>query len=52
MADTSVSVKVEAIKEFIDGFSKLTKENQLVLLGILKGMAAVNDVNELQDKGA
>ena len=45
------NVNVESIKEFIDGFSKLSPDNQLVLLGMLKGMVAVNDINS-QAKGA
>ena len=47
----NTSVKVDAIKEFIDNFSKLTPDNQLVLLGMLKGMVAVNDVKSLNPKG-
>lgn len=41
------SVNVDAVKEFIDGFANLSRENQLVLLGMLKGMVAVNDVKNI-----
>ncbi|MFA5306937.1 MAG: hypothetical protein WC365_05825 [Candidatus Babeliales bacterium] len=46
------SIDVETIKEFIDKFSELSSENQFVLLGMLKGMAAVNGVNVIGKKGA
>lgn len=44
-------VSVEAIQEFIDGFARLDKNNQLVLLGMLKGMVAVNDVSNISKVG-
>lgn len=50
--EVKVTVGVDSIKEFIDGFSKLNKDNQLILLGMLKGMVAVNDINVLEKKGA
>lgn len=46
------SVNVDVIKDFIDSFAKLSPDNQLVLLGMLKGMVMVNDVSEIQRKGA
>jgi len=45
------NVNVAAIKAFIDSFSRLSSNNQFVLLGMLKGMVAVNDVSDLQQKG-
>ena len=41
------SVKVDVITEFIDSFSKLDHEKQLVLLGMLKGMVAANEMNAM-----
>jgi len=52
MSETKTTVNVDSIKEFIDGFSKINKDSQLVLLGILKGMVAVNDIQALNTKGA
>jgi hypothetical protein len=43
--------EIEIIKEFADGFSKLSPENQLMLLGMLKGMVAANELNSIQPKG-
>lgn len=42
-------VSVEAIQEFIDGFARLDKNHQLILLGMLKGMVAVNDVGNINE---
>lgn len=50
MADTNT--QIEVLNDFMDNFSKLSKDNQLVLLGMLKGMVVVNDINSLQSKGA
>jgi hypothetical protein len=45
-------VNTDVIKEFIDSFSKLSSENQLILLGMLKGMVAANEIKPLDMKGA
>lgn len=49
--ETQSTVGATEIKEFIDGLSMISKENQLVLFGMLKGMVAVNDITASQKGG-
>jgi hypothetical protein len=53
MDDTKAksSISTEVIKEFIDEFTLLSEKNQILVVGMIKGIAAVNDI-DTQKKGA